>query len=135
MMPAPRLPEGLPSAWLLDCEIFAEAIRPDPELTISEWADARRVLSPETSSEPGPWRTDRVPYAREIMDVLSPSDPTQEVTFVAGTQIAKTEIGNNFIGFIIDHAPGPAMMVYPTSNTGKRTISTLSMCLPSGATL
>jgi phage terminase large subunit GpA-like protein len=124
MMPAPKLPEGLPSAWLLDCEVFAEAIEPDPELTISEWADERRVLSPETSSEPGPWRTDRVPYAREIMDVLSPSDPTQEVTFVAGTQVAKTEIGNNFVGFIIDHAPGPAMMVYPTSNTGKRSSRT-----------
>jgi phage terminase large subunit GpA-like protein len=65
-----------------------------------------------------------VPYAREIMDVLSPSDPTQEVTFVAGTQVAKTEIGNNFIGYIIDVAPGPAMMVYPTSNTGKRSSRT-----------
>lgn len=124
MMRAPKLPGGLPSAWLLDCEAFAQAIEPDPELTISQWADAHRVLSAETSSEPGPWRTDRVPYAREIMDVLSPSDPTQEVTFVAGTQVAKTEIGNNFIGFIIDHAPGPAMMVYPTSNTGKRSSRT-----------
>jgi phage terminase large subunit GpA-like protein len=124
MMPPPRLPEGLRSAWQLDCEVFAESIRPDPELTISQWADARRVLTGETSSEPGPWRTARVPYAREIMDVLSPSDPTQEVTFVAGTQVAKTEIGNNFIGFVIDWAPGPMMMVYPTSNTGKRSSKT-----------
>lgn len=124
MMPSPKLPEGLRSAWRLDCEVFAAAIRPDPELTISQWADEHRVLSPETSAEPGPWRTARVPYSREIMDVLSPSDPTQEVTLVAGTQIAKTEIGNNFIGFIIDWAPGPAMMVYPTSNTGKRSSRT-----------
>jgi phage terminase large subunit GpA-like protein len=60
-----------------------------------------------------------VPYTREIMDALSPTDPTTEVTFVAGTQVAKTEIGNNFIGYIIDVAPAPAMMVYPTSNTGQ----------------
>lgn len=124
MTHAPKLPEGLPSAWLLDCAIFAEAIEPDPDLTISQWAEARRVLSPETSAEPGPWRTDRVPYSREIMDVLSPSDPAQEVTFVAGTQVAKTEIGNNFVGYIIDHAPAPTMMVYPTSNTGKRSSRT-----------
>lgn len=65
-----------------------------------------------------------MPYTREIMDVLSPNDPTTEVTFVAGTQVAKTETGNNFIGYIIDVAPGPAMMVYPTSNTGKRTSKT-----------
>jgi phage terminase large subunit GpA-like protein len=120
MMQGLKLPEGLTSAWQLDCEVFAEAIRPDPELTITEWADRHRVLSPESSAEPGQWKTDRVPHAREIMDVLSPKDPTQEITFVAGTQVAKTEIGNNFIGFIIDVAPGPAMMVYPTSGTGKR---------------
>lgn len=124
MMPAPKLPEGLPSAWLLDCEVFAESIRPDPDLTITQWADERRWLSQESSPEPGPWRTERVPYAREIMNVLSPSDPTKEVTFVAGAQVAKTEIGNNFIGFIIDHAPGPTMMVYATSGTGKRSSHT-----------
>lgn len=124
MMPLPRLPEGLPSAWLLDCEAFAEAIRPDPDLSITEWADERRILAPESSAEHGPWRTDRVPHSREIMDVLSPSDPTREITFVAGAQVAKTEIGNNFIGCIIDHAPGPTMMVYATSGTGKRSSHT-----------
>jgi phage terminase large subunit GpA-like protein len=123
MLP-PKLPEGLPSAWKLDCEIFAGAIKPDPDLSITEWADRFRILSPESSAEPGPWRTSRVPYAREIMDTLSPMDPTQEVTFVAGTQVSKTEIGNNFLGFIIDWAPGPVMMVMPTSNTGKRSSKT-----------
>lgn len=112
------------SLWLLDCEVFAEAIKPDPELTIDEWADAHRVLSPESSAEPGPWRTERVPHTREIMRVLSPSDPATEVTFVAGTQVAKTETGNNFIGYVMDVAGGAAMMVYPTSNTGKRSSKT-----------
>src|SRR4051812_9462534 len=115
---------GLRSAWRLDCEIFADAIEPDPDLTIAEWADERRILSPESSAEHGQWRTERVPYTRKIMEVLSPSDPTSEVTFVAGTQVGKTEVGNNFIGFIVDVAPAPAMMVYPTSNTGKRTSKT-----------
>jgi phage terminase large subunit GpA-like protein len=136
MMHAPKLPGGLQSAWLLDCEVFAEAFHPDPELTITEWADERRILPPESSPEPGPWRTERVPYAREIMDVLSPSDPTSEVTFVAGAQVAKTEIGNNFIGFIIDYAPGPVMMVYATSSTGKRSSHTrLAKMLESTPTL
>lgn len=119
-----KLPEGLPSAWLLDCEVFADAIRPDPQLRIDEWADTHRILSPESSAEPGQWKTERVPHAREIMQVLSPTEPTQEITFVAGTQVAKTEIGNNFVGYIIDVAPGPAMMVYPTSGTGKRSSKT-----------
>jgi phage terminase large subunit GpA-like protein len=123
-MPAPKLPEGLPNAWLLDCQIFGEAIAPAPDLTVSEWADANRILTSEVSKEPGPWRTSRVPFAKGIMDELSPSCLTQEVTFVAGTQVTKTECGNNFIGFVVDHAPGPMMMVLPTSNTGKRTSKT-----------
>lgn len=124
MTRAPSSPEGLRSLWQLDCEVFAEAVRPDPRLTIDEWADQYRVLSPESASEPGPWRTARVPHTREIMRELSPSSPTTEVTFVAGTQVAKTETGNNFIGYIMDVAGGAAMMVYPTSNTGKRSSKT-----------
>jgi phage terminase large subunit GpA-like protein len=85
-MHKPSPTPGLRSAWRLDCDIFASAIRPDPDLTISEWADAHRILSPESSAEHGPWRTERVPYTREIMDALSPTDATTEVTFVAGTQ-------------------------------------------------
>lgn len=123
-MPPLKLPEGLPSAWLLDCITFAEAIAPDPTRTIDQWADEKRILPAETSAEPGPWRTSRVPPTREIMQALSPSDPCQEVTFVAGTQVSKTETGNNFIGFVMDEAPGPAMMVLPTSNTGKRSSRT-----------
>lgn len=123
-MPQLKLPEGLPSAWALDCATFAEAIAPDPDRTIDQWADEKRVLPPETAAEPGPWRTARVPHTREIMRALSPADVCQEVTFVAGTQVGKTEIGNNFIGFIMDEAPGPAMMVLPTSNTGKRSSRT-----------
>lgn len=114
----------MPSAWLLDCITFAEAIAPDPDRTIDQWADEKRILPAETSAEPGPWRTSRVPATREIMQVLSPIDPCQEVTFVAGTQVSKTETGNNFIGFVMDEAPGPAMMVLPTSNTGKRSSRT-----------
>jgi phage terminase large subunit GpA-like protein len=118
-----KLPEGIRSAWQLDCITFADAVAPDAELTVSEWADAKRVLS-EMSAEPGPWRTQRVPYAREIMDALSVGDPCQEVVLMKGTQVAGTEIGNNWIGYIIDVAPGPAMMVMPTSNTGKRSSKT-----------
>lgn len=58
------------------------------------------------------------------MDALSPSDPCTEVTFVAGTQVGKTEIGNNFVGFVVDAAPAPMMIVLPTSSTAKRASKT-----------
>ena len=46
-------------------------------------------------------RTVRTPYMREIMDRLSPSDPTQRVVFMKAAQVGATEAGNNWIGFAI----------------------------------
>src|SRR5512142_2389409 len=65
----------------------AAGARPDPLLTISQWADQYRILSQRASAEPGPWRTERTPYLREIMDCLSPSSPIERVVFTKGAQI------------------------------------------------
>ncbi|MCC6366348.1 MAG: phage terminase large subunit family protein [Bryobacterales bacterium] len=98
----------------------AAGARPDPLLTISEWADQYRVLSTRASAEPGPWRTDRTPYLREIMDCLSPSSSLERVVFMKGAQVGATECGNNWIGFVIHQAPGPMMAVQPTVEMAKR---------------
>ncbi len=114
------LPEGLASPSEIVWRALIEGLTPDPEITVWEWADQKRILPKETTAEYGPWRTDRVPLMREIMAALSPSDPVQEVILAKGTQLAGTEVGNNFLGYVIDVAPGPAMLVLPTSNTAKR---------------
>jgi phage terminase large subunit GpA-like protein len=93
---------------------------PDPLLTVSEWADQYRVLSTRASAEPGPWRTERTPYLREIMDCLSPSSPVERVVFMKGAQVGATECGNNWIGYVIHQAPGPMMAVQPTVEMAKR---------------
>ncbi len=100
---------------------FCEGIKPDPSFTVSSWADNNRVLSSASSSEPGTWRTDRTPYLKEIMDCLSPSNPCEKVIFMKGAQIGGTECGNNWMGFVIHHAPGPMLIVNPTVETAKRT--------------
>jgi phage terminase large subunit GpA-like protein len=96
-------------------------LTPDPNFTVSSWADNHRVLSSVSSSEPGPWRTDRTPYLKEIMDCLSPSHASEKVVFMKGAQIGGTECGNNWMGFVIHHAPGPMLIVNPTVETAKRT--------------
>jgi phage terminase large subunit GpA-like protein len=101
-------------------EAFGAGLKPDPLLTVSEWADRYRTLSQRASAEPGPWRTDRTPYLREIMDCLSPSSPVERVVFMKGAQIGATESGNNWIGYIIHQAPGPMMAVQPTVEMAKR---------------
>ncbi len=106
---------------LQDCLSHAAfALRPDPRLTVSSWADAHRFLSQTASGEPGPWRTERTPYLREIMDCLSPSSPVEKVVFMKGAQIGGTEAGNNWIGYVIHHAPGPMLAVQPTVEMAKR---------------
>jgi len=98
-----------------------EGLKPEPALTVSEWADEHRHLSQQASAEPGRWRTERTPYLREIMDHLSPSSPVQTVVFQKGSQLGGTECGNNWLAYIIHHAPGPMLYVQPTLEMAKRT--------------
>ncbi len=99
---------------------WARGIRPDPDLTVSEWADRHRWLSSRASAEPGRYRTARTPYMREIMDALSPASPVQRVVFMKAAQVGATEAGNCFIGFVMHHAPGPMLAVQPTVELAKR---------------
>jgi phage terminase large subunit GpA-like protein len=98
----------------------AAGARPDPLLTISQWADRYRWLSQRASAEHGRWRTERTPYLREIMDCLSPMSPIERTVFMKGAQIGGTECGNNWMGYIIHQAPGPMMSVQPTVEMAKR---------------
>lgn len=95
-------------------------LKPEPLLTVSEWAERNRMLSSKGSAEPGPWRNSRTPYLAEIMDCLSPSHPAQRVVFMKGAQVGATESGNNWIGYVIQHAPGPMLTVQPTVELAKR---------------
>jgi phage terminase large subunit GpA-like protein len=99
---------------------WAEGIRPDPELLVSQWADQFRRLPQKSSAEPGPWRTSRTPYLREIMDSLSASSDVEEVVFMKGAQVGGSECILNALGYLIDHSPGPAMIVQPTVDLAKR---------------
>ena len=99
---------------------WGSGLRPDANLTVSEWADRHRWLSSRASAEPGRYRTARTPYMREIMDALSPASPVQRVVFMKAAQVGATEAGNCFIGFVMHHAPGPMLAVQPTVELAKR---------------
>lgn len=77
-------------------------------------------MSSKASAEAGPWRTARTPYLREIMDCLTPSHPMADGIIEAGTQVGKTEVLLNALGYIIHQAPGPAMVVQPTTDVAKK---------------
>ncbi len=105
------------SAWL---DGFCDGLRPEAELTVSEWSDRYRMLSSKASAEPGAWRTGRTPYLQEPMDCLSSSSTVQRVVMMFAAQTGKTEAGSNWLGYVIDHAPGPMLCVQPTVEMAKR---------------
>ena len=99
---------------------WRDGLTPDPLLTVSEWSDRHRMLSSKASAEPGRWRTSRTPYLKAIMDCLSPTSSVERVVFMKAAQLGATEMGSNWIGYVIHHAPGPMMAVWPTVEMAKR---------------
>lgn len=91
---------------------------PPPKLTISEWSDRERRLSPEASAEPGRWDTTRTEYLRGIMDAMS--DPAiWKVVVIKGAQVGWTECLNNLVGYHIDRDPAPILVLQPTIEVGE----------------
>lgn len=104
-------------AFLLTYQSAKHAVKAKANLTVSEWADANRVLSGEGSAEKGRWLTSRTPYLREIMDSLSEDSPDKFVAFMKSSQVGGTEAGSNWIGYIMHHAKGPVAIVMPTERS------------------
>lgn len=93
-------------------------IAPPPKQTVSEWADAERFLSSESSAEHGKWRTNRAPYQRGILDAFSDQD-VETVVVQSSSQIGKTEIILNVLGYYIHKDPCPILLVQPILENAK----------------
>lgn len=99
--------------YKLFTDIFKK-LKPPPPITITEWADEYRRLSPEASAEPGRWRTSKAPYQKEIMNAIG--DVTvQKVIVMSAAQIGKTDgCILNPLGYYIHYDPSPIMILQPT---------------------
>lgn len=100
-------------------EVLFKAIRgaiPDAGISISEWAEKYRYLSPERSARPGKWSNSLTPYLRGIMDACS--DPAVwKVVFVKPNQVGGTEAANNLIGYRMHSKP--SAVLYAAENEDK----------------
>ncbi|WP_017517051.1 phage terminase large subunit family protein [Pseudomonas nitroreducens] len=100
---------------------YARGLEPDPALWIDQWADEYMRIPRDTgAAEPGPYRTDRTPYAREPMQCLSPAHPCRRVVTKVASQLMKTQIALNWIGGCIHMAPANILMLLPSLNLAKR---------------
>jgi len=79
--------------------------------TVSQWADANRILD-EKSAEPGPWKTAKTPYLKGPMNAFTEPE-VEEITVQKVPQSGGSEAIYNMLGYCIDQDPGPAMLVEP----------------------
>jgi phage terminase large subunit GpA-like protein len=101
-------------------KVYLEGLEPDPAQTVDEWSDRYRILSGKGAAEPGPYRTSRTPYLKEIMQCLSPNSPIQRIVFMKSAQVGASEAGFNWLGYIMHSCPGPTMMVQPTTELAEK---------------
>lgn len=95
-------------------ELFA----PPPDLSVSQWADEYRRLSPESSASPGRWYTSKVPYLKEPMDMVG-RPGVRRISMMTSAQVGKSSFVENVIGYLMDYDPCPILIVQPTIESVK----------------
>jgi phage terminase large subunit GpA-like protein len=86
-----------------------QALRPPLKISLPEWADNYRRLSRDAGNVGGVWQTSRVEIARgPMMAVTEPG--VQIITLMVATQLLKTSLLENVIGFFAHTDPCPVLL-------------------------
>lgn len=93
-------------------------LSPPENLTLSQWADKYRILSRESSSLYGKWRTSTTPYLQKPMD-LSIDPHVKKMVVIACSQVGKTELILNNLAYTIHQDPKSMYYMMPTETDAK----------------
>lgn len=113
----PVIPENI--LWKSVEDIWKKAqdvIKPKPLITVSQWADAERYLSPEDSKKAllgdPKWSYDGFEYLKGFEDAIV--DPlVKRISVMKSGQTGFTQGMLNMIGWAITNQPGPMLILYP----------------------
>lgn len=87
------------------------ALRPPTGMMVNEWANSFRQIDPRYGVESGQW----VSKAFQVEPMNAFSDPrVREIVFMFATQLSKTEMILNCLGWSFDERPGPTLIGLPT---------------------
>lgn len=98
---------------------YASGLRPDDLVWVDEWAEANRVMPPDTPW-PGPYRNARTPYLIDIQRTMSPASPWVEGWWQKPVQIGGSVSGENMIATWICAAAGSILVVFPVLDDAKQ---------------
>jgi len=97
-------------------QIWKQVFQKRERMTTSQWAEQhRRVVE---GSRAGNWHNVTTPYLKEPMDCLS-LPYVRTIYMIFAPQTGKTQVAFNFLCFIADQAPGPAMYIMPNESKTK----------------
>jgi phage terminase large subunit GpA-like protein len=89
-------------------ELTDESIK----VTVSEWAEEKRILPRSVSPIPGHYSFSVAPYLREPADAMSINSNVRIIDIMKGAQIGATVgVLENFIGYCIDHIKSAPVML------------------------
>jgi phage terminase large subunit GpA-like protein len=87
-------------------------LRPPPRMSVPDWADTFRHLSTQVGAVGGRWQTHRVEVARGPMQSVTELG-VKTITVMSCTQIMKTELLLNVIGYVAHLDPSPILLLEP----------------------
>lgn len=88
-------------------------------MSVAEWAETYRFLSPDNSALPGKYSLQITPYLRGILECIN-DRRIRKVVCQKSAQIGWTDgVINNFIGYTMHMAPAPTIIMFPRDMTAK----------------
>lgn len=105
------------------------SVQPPRDRSIWQWCDDSLILTArQATAFPGPYRSERTPYVRGIMDAFQ--DPcVRKITLCKGAQTAGTMTMYGCAAWAICEDPGAMLFVYPTEDNGRSASSSRFMPL------
>ena len=97
---------------------LARAWRPPERMTVSAWAEMFRRF-PQGHPFEGAWRNAVAPELVEIMDALTPEDPTETVVIMKCAQSGGSAAAENWVGYVADRCSSPMLFVQATRDAAK----------------
>jgi phage terminase large subunit GpA-like protein len=116
------------NAYELTWADIRAAMEPDPELRLDVWSE-QHVVIPKGSATSGPYRLSHTPYARRVLQCLSPVHKCSRVVVMAASQMLKTQTFVNAALGWIDLAPANILALEPTDKLAKRLSSRLAKAI------
>jgi phage terminase large subunit GpA-like protein len=110
--------KGFTALLALVKQEMALGLRPQPRLTLDEWADKYRRLNSQVSAIGGKWRTSRVEVARGPMRAVT-EPGVRKITIMCCTQLMKTSVLENVIGYHTHLNPCPMLLTQPKQDAVK----------------